>query len=91
MMAYKSVEIDQGLMRNELTSIRQHRHSILTNCANTYDFGLLKMDCLPYKTVLIQHCEALECELESYLRNEFLEKMRNCQSEITALKGRLDE
>ena len=53
MMAYKSVEIDQTLMRNELTSIRQHRYSVLTNCANTYDFGLLKIDSVPYKTVLI--------------------------------------
>lgn len=33
----------------------------------------------------------MENELESYLRNEFLEKMRNVESEINALKGRLDE
>lgn len=29
MMAYKSVEIDQNLMRTELETIRQHRLSVL--------------------------------------------------------------
>ena len=78
-------------MRQEIDEIRKHRYSIMDNVANTYDFGLLIIDCTPFKQVVIDHCFALENEIAHYLRSEFNDKMRHIQSEINFLKGRLDE
>jgi len=91
MMAYKSVEIDETLMRQELEFIRNHRYSVMENCAHFNDFGLLIMDNTPFKKFVIDHCLALEEELKNYLRNEFLDQMRIVTNEINAFKGRLDE
>jgi hypothetical protein len=76
-MAYKSVEIDETLLKNEIEYIRKHRYSVLENISNHYDFGLLYMDCTPVKNVVIDHCIALEKEISQYVLNEFIEKMRN--------------
>lgn len=66
-MAYKSVEIDQTLLRNEIDSIRKHRFSVLEEVANHYDFGMLYIDCQPFKTAVVDHCVDLEQEICSYL------------------------
>jgi hypothetical protein len=66
-MAYKSVEIDQTLLRNEIDSIRKHRFSVLEEVANHYDFGMLYIDCQPFKTAVVDHCVDLEKEICSYL------------------------
>jgi len=90
-MAFKSVDIDQGLMRNEIFSIRKHKWTTLENIADEYDFGLLLLNCRPLKKAIIDHCELLLVHLEKYLKNGFLEKMRNVKNEISQVKGRLDE
>jgi hypothetical protein len=41
-----------------------------------YDFGMLYLDCTPFKKTVIEHCEGLELELSMYLEKEFAEKMR---------------
>lgn len=43
------------------------------------------------KKVIVDHCEALLDHLEKYLKNDFLEKMKNVKEEIRMVKGRLDE
>lgn len=63
----------------------------MSEVASTYDFGLLYIDCLPFKQGVIDHCLALETTIADYLKTEFNDKMRNVQSEISALKGRLDD
>ena len=40
---------------------------------------------------MIDHCLALESTISDYLKQEFNDKMKNVQSEINALKGRLDD
>jgi len=90
-MAYKSVDIDENLMRLELEQIRKHRFSIMSEVSSNYDFGLLYIDCLPFKQAVIDHCLELEKTIADYLKTEFNEKMRNVTSEISALKGRLDD
>lgn len=90
-MAFKSVDIDQGLMKNEIFFIRKHKWATMRNIQDLYDFGLLLLDCRPLKKDIIDHCEVLVSTLEKYLKNEFLDKMRNVKSEISNVKGRLDE
>lgn len=90
-MAYKSVEIDEGLMRDELDSVKKHRFMVMSEVPNSLDFGLLTVDCLPFKKAVIEHCLLVEQELNNYLRSQFAEKMKSVQSEINALKGRLDD
>jgi len=67
-MAFKSVEIDRGLLRTELEYIRAHRWSILEKVNHSYDFGLLLVDCSPYKKTIIDHCEKLEETLADYVK-----------------------
>ena len=90
-MAYKSVEIDEGLMRGELESIKRHRFMVMAEIPNSSDSGLLIIDFMPFKQAVIDHCLLLEEELNNYLCNQFAEKMKSVQSEINALKGRLDD
>ena len=49
------------------------------------------LDCRPLKKDIIDHCDKLLNHLEKYLKNEFLERMKNVKSEIATVKGRLDE
>ena len=49
------------------------------------------LDCRPLKKDIIDHCDKLLNHLENYLKNEFLERMKNVKSEIATVKGRLDE
>lgn len=90
-MQYKSVEIDQGLLSEELIHIRTHKWLILENVAHCYDFGMLFVDCSPYKKTIVDHCEKLEETLSDYIRNEFNEKMKQVKQEIGMVKGRLEE
>lgn len=90
-MAFKSVEINKDLLLNELNSIRAHRWQILDNVSESYDFGLLFVDCKPWKELIIDHCWQLENTIAKHVRGEFMEQMKTVQSEINAVKGRLDE
>jgi hypothetical protein len=48
-MAYKSVEIDDNLMKEELYMLRGLRWKILDNVHDTYDFGMVYLDCVKFK------------------------------------------
>ena len=78
-------------MKNEILFIRKHKWATMRNIQDEYDFGMLLLDCRPLKKDIIDHCEVLAATLEKYLKNEFLDKMRNVKSEISNVKGRLDE
>lgn len=90
-MAFKSVDIDQGLMRDEIMFIRNHKWLTLQNISDEYDFGLLLLDCKPMKMEIVEHCDVLLSHLEKNIKNEFLDRMKNVKSEISDVKGRLDE
>ena len=68
-MAYKSVEIEEGLMRAELEAIKKHRYMVMAEVPNSCDFGLLTIDFVPYKNAVVAHCLLLEEELCNYLRS----------------------
>ena len=78
-------------MRDEILAIRKHKWTTMADIQDEYDFGLLILDCRPLKNDIIDHCDKLLAHLERYIKNEFLEKMRNVDSEIAQVKGRLDE
>lgn len=90
-MAYKSVEIDQGLMKDEIFYFRKKKWEIRENIFNYYDFGLLWMDAQPFKKGMIEHCEKLETHLCNYVKQEFVEKKKQVQLEINMVVGRLNE
>jgi hypothetical protein len=89
--AFKSEPINPELMKKELETIRAHKWSTMINVSESYDFGLLTVDCLPFKKAIVNHCEVLEKYLEDVIRDEFGEVMRRIQDDIKTVKGRLDE
>ena len=78
-------------MRDEITFIRNHKWLTLQNISDDYDFGLLLLDCKPLKQEIVNHCDTLLSHLEKNIKNEFLDRMKNVKSEISDVKGRLDE
>ena len=73
-MAYKSVEIDDGLMRAELLQLRAAIWRIQENVFNQYDFGLVYLDCTKFKKRILTHCQDLIDHLESHIRADFTQK-----------------
>jgi hypothetical protein len=73
-MAYKSVEIDDGLMRSEIFYLRDLVWKVLENVNNQYDFGLVYLDCLKFKDRILNHIKELIDHLESYIRSDFTNK-----------------
>lgn len=73
-MAYKSVEIDDGLMRSEIFQLRDLVWKVLENISNQYDFGLIYLDCLKFKDRILSHIKELIDHLESYIRSDFTNK-----------------
>jgi len=71
--------------------IREHRWSVLDGVSHNIDFGLIWVDCTPFKEYIVKHCDALELTIADYVRAEFFEKMKAVKSEIGMVKGRLDE
>ena len=47
--AFKSEPINPGLMQKEIEMIRNHKWNTMFNVNETYDFGLLIVNCLPFK------------------------------------------
>ena len=90
-MAFKSVEIDQNLMRDQLFKIRDHKWDTMEGIYNHYDHGLVFVDCQPLKNEIVEHCDSLVATLEKYIKSEFLEKMKNIKGEINMVTGRLHE
>lgn len=89
-MAYKSVEIDEELMRHELYSLRKISWNVQEAVQNQYDFGLIDLDCRHFKQKVLSHCRDLIEHLEQFLRSEFLSKMNSIKMEIVLVKGKLD-
>lgn len=73
-MAYKSVEIDDGLLRDELFNLRALIWKILENIHNQYDYGIVYLDCVAFKDRIVGHIRFLIDHLESYVRLDFTNK-----------------
>ena len=58
-MAYKSVEIDDGLMKEEIFFLRSTTWKVLDTIHNQYDFGLVFLDCTKFKERVISHIKAV--------------------------------
>ena len=89
-MAYKSVEIDDGLMKEELFSLRDLTWKVLENIHNQYDFGSVYLDCTKFKERILSHIKSLIDHLENYIRSDFTNKQRAIQAEIVSVRGKLD-
>jgi hypothetical protein len=75
-MAYKSVEIDDGLMKDELFFLRDLVWKVHENVFNQYDFGMVYLDCVKFKERILKHIKDLSDHLENYIRNDFTNKQR---------------
>jgi hypothetical protein len=89
-MAFKSVDIDDGLMREELFFLRALVWKVLENVDNQYDFGVVYLDCVKFKERILDHIRGLIEHLEHYIRSDFTNKQRAIQSEIVGVSGKLD-
>ena len=89
-MAYKSVEIDDGLMKEELFFLRDLIWKVLENIHNQYDFGMVYLDCVKFKDRILTHIKELIDHLETYIRSDFTNKQKVIQSEIVGVRGKLD-
>ena len=88
-MAFKSVEIDDGLMKDELSQHRNLYWRILETVDDEYDFGMVHLDCTKFKERILKHCKQLIEHLESYIRTEFNNKMKNISLDIVVVRGKL--
>jgi len=89
-MAYQSVDIDDGLMMEELFFLRDMIWKVLENVHNQYDFGLVYLDCTSFKDRIIKHIRELIEKLEHTIWNEFTLKQNSIQQEIVGVRGKLD-
>jgi len=89
--AYKSVEVDRELLRSEINTVRDSIWTIRENIHEDYDFGLLYVNCKPFKYDLLEHCLTLESHLCEYVKSEFAAKIKEISIEIAAVTGRLKE
>jgi len=89
-MAYKSVEIDDNLMREELFFLRALVWKVLEAVDNQYDFGLVYLDCTAFKNRITTHIRDLVEHLENYVRIDFTNKQKGIWSDIISVRGKLD-
>jgi hypothetical protein len=85
------VEVDRELLRTEIMTVRDSIWTIRENIHEDYDFGLLYVDCKPFKYDLLSHCLNLEKHLCEYVKSEFSAKIKEISIEIAAVTGRLKE
>lgn len=52
-VVFKAVDIDENLFKEELFYIRTIYWQLQSEIRNEYDFGLVLMDCTPFKKVSI--------------------------------------
>jgi hypothetical protein len=89
-LAFKSVEIDDGLFREELFFLRELVWKVLETIHSQYDFGMVYLDCMQWKDRIVSHVQGLVLHLEGYLQGDFTAKQRAIQSEIVSVRGKLD-
>ena len=90
-MAYKSVEIEESIMKTELAGLRAAVWEIEEQVSNIYDFGLVQLDCTAYKARLLQHCKELIDALEDHVRSDFLARMKGILAERNGVSSKLEE
>ena len=88
-VAYKSVDIDENLLREELAYLRGLVWKILETVHSQYDFGIVQLDCTRFKDSIVSHVQELIKHIEVHLQGEFLTQQRGVQGEIAAVEGQL--
>ena len=89
-MAFQSVDIDDGLMKEELFFLRNMVWDLKENVQNSYDFGLVFLDCFSFKDRAVKHVKALIEKLEHTVQSEFTSKQNTIQQEIIGVEGKLN-
>lgn len=90
-LAYKSQDINDDLMSDELFGLRDLVWKVLGNIHNQYDFGMVYLDCQKFKDRMLQHINGLIDHLENYIRADFTTKQKAIQKQIKSVKGELDK
>jgi len=89
-MAYKSVEIDDSLMKEDLFFLRDLVWKVRENINNQYDFGMVYLDCVKFKDRILAHIRDLVNHLEHYMRSDFTTRQKAISQEIVGVQGKLD-
>jgi hypothetical protein len=63
------------LLRREIDEVRTAIWHIREEINDSYDFGLLTVDCSPFKYDILAHCLKLEDHLVEYIKSEFETKL----------------
>lgn len=84
------MEIDDGLMKDELFALRDLVWKVLENVHDQYDFGMVYLDCVKFKDRILSHIRELVAHLEAHIRSDFSAKQRTIQQEIVGVEGKLD-
>ena len=90
-MAFRSIEIDDGLFKEEIEMMRDTYWKIQEQVYKTYDFGFVYLECMPFKDKALKHMSVLIELLEEYARTQFLNKMNSIQSDINSITSKLEE
>ena len=87
----RSLDIDREIFREELFSLRDQYWEIQEDILNTYDFGLLLMECGPIKDKITKHIKKLIGQLENYQVKDFLVRMLSIQKEIKLVTQKIED
>jgi len=69
-------------LRREIEEVREAIWHIRDNFSEDYDFGLITVDCRPFKYDLLDHCLKLEAHLVDYIKSEFEVKLKETDAAI---------
>lgn len=87
----RSLDIDREIFKEELFSLRDQFWEIQEDILNTYDFGLLLMECGPIKDKITKHITKLIGQLENYQVKDFLMRMLTIQKEIKLVTQKIED
>jgi hypothetical protein len=73
--AYKDVEITEAIYTQKFSELRAAYWGALLNISNSYDYGLVILDCEAFRTLVAKHIEKLIKSLERHIISEFLKRM----------------
>jgi hypothetical protein len=70
-----SMEIDKEIFLDEIFGLRFQYWDIQEKVHMSYDFGLISVDCTPFRNKITRHLKGLIQHLENYQKKDFIAKM----------------
>jgi hypothetical protein len=67
-LALKSVDIDDGLFKEELESLRIAYWTLLESISEDYDYGIVHFSCKSFRDKAVKHIKTLIGQMEDHQR-----------------------